>query len=118
MNIESIGKASTSPRTASSDGVTQAIRQSAPNKSSETPNNQTQAYSSVDLEEAVQRLSNFVSASQSEISFSIDDVSGVRVVKILDTQSKEVIRQIPSEEAVELARALDKLQGLLIKAKA
>jgi flagellar protein FlaG len=36
----------------------------------------------------------------------------------LDSQSKEVIRQIPSEEAIQLAQALDKLQGLFVKAKA
>jgi flagellar protein FlaG len=36
----------------------------------------------------------------------------------MDSQSNEVIRQFPSKEAIEIARALDKLQGLLIKDKA
>lgn len=70
------------------------------------------------VEEAVKRLNSFVANSQSEINFSIDEESGIRVVKVIDSQSKEVIRQFPSEEAIELARALDKLQGLLIKDKA
>lgn len=67
---------------------------------------------------AVKKIAEFVSARQSELSFSIDDVSGSQIVKIMDTQTKQVIRQFPSEEAVAIARALDKLQGLLIKDKA
>lgn len=70
------------------------------------------------VEDAVKRLADFVAPTQSQISFSIDEESGMRIVKILDTQSKEVIRQFPSEEAVALALALDKIQGLLIKDKA
>lgn len=74
--------------------------------------------STLSIEDAVKRLADFVAPTQSQISFSIDETSGVNVVKILDTQSKEVIRQFPSEEAIALAQALDKLQGLLIKDKA
>lgn len=70
------------------------------------------------LEDAVKNLENFVSTVNSEISFSIDQASGAQVVKVLDSQSKEVLRQIPSEEAIQLAQALDKLQGLFVKAKA
>jgi len=71
-----------------------------------------------EVEDAVSRLSRFVAPNQSEINFSVDESSGIRVVKIVDRNSNEVIRQMPSEEAVALARALDKLQGLLIKDKA
>ena len=70
------------------------------------------------VEEAVKRISDFVAPTQSEISFSVDEISGVQVVKIMDSQSNEVIRQFPSKEAIEIARALDKLQGLLIRDKA
>lgn len=70
------------------------------------------------VEKAVQLLSDFVSTIRPEINFSIDEASGMHVVKIIDSQSNEVIRQIPSEEAVRLAQALDKLQGLFVKDKA
>lgn len=74
--------------------------------------------SSLSVEEAVKRLSSFVANTQSQINFSIDEVSGIRVVKITDSESNEVIRQFPSEEAIKIASALDQLQGLLIKDKA
>jgi flagellar protein FlaG len=70
------------------------------------------------LEEAVKHLADFVASASSEISFSIDQSSGTQVVKIMDKNSHDVIRQIPSEEAIHLAQALDKLQGLFVKDKA
>lgn len=95
------------------------------NTSSQTAQNVAQAQdrkpqslSDTPLEDAVKKLTDFVSTLHSEISFSIDEASGTRVVKVLDSQSKEVIRQIPSEEAIQLAQALDKLQGLFVREKA
>jgi flagellar protein FlaG len=67
------------------------------------------------VEEAVQQIADFVNKTRPELSFSVDEASGVRVVRIIDTTTKEVIRQYPSEEAIQLAQALDKLQGLLVK---
>lgn len=74
--------------------------------------------SGTEVESAVQRLSSFVSTTRPELSFSVDENSGTRVVRVIDTETKEVIRQMPSEEAIHLAQALDKLQGLLVKDKA
>lgn len=70
------------------------------------------------VEEAVQQIADFVNKTRPELSFSVDEASGVRVVRIIDTTTKEIIRQYPSEEAIQLAQALDKLQGLLVKDKA
>lgn len=94
-----------------SEVLSTALRADDGQKQSAQPNRQ-------EVDEAVNRLSKFVSANQSEINFSVDEASGIRVVKIVDRSSNEVIRQMPSEEAVALAQALDKLQGLLIKDKA
>ena len=53
--------------------------------------------------------------SSSDVQFTVDDESGIRVIKVVDPETKEVIRQMPSKEAVEIAKALGKLQGMLIK---
>jgi flagellar protein FlaG len=76
------------------------------------------AKSTLSIEDAVKRISDFVAPNQSALSFSIDNASGSQVVTITDSQSNEVIRQFPSKEAIAIALALDKLQGLLIKDKA
>lgn len=129
MNIESFTPVASPPRTPSQNVGQQAARtQVTQLKQSEAKEieNSTQpaddqskkSTSALSVEDAVKRISDFVAPTQSEISFSIDNVSGVQVVKIMDSQSNEVIRQFPSKEAIEIARALDKLQGLLIKDKA
>ena len=129
MNIESFTSGTPPPRAPSPNVALQPARtEAAQLKKSEAQELENKALSVDDLsrkstsalsvEDAVERISDFVAPTQSEISFSIDEVSGVQVVKIMDSQSNEVIRQFPSKEAIEIARALDKLQGLLIKDKA
>jgi len=81
-------------------------------------NTDKKAPDKLEVKRAVEKISDFISSRQSELNFSIDDASGSQIVKIMDTQTKQVIRQFPSEEAVAIAHALDKLQGLLIKDKA
>ncbi|AXK39361.1 flagellar protein FlaG [Crenobacter cavernae] len=70
------------------------------------------------LTEAVEKVGKAVSAYTSELQFSIDDDLGVTVVKVIDKQNDEVIRQIPSEDMLKLAKGLDKLLGVLIEQKA
>lgn len=52
-----------------------------------------------------------------DLQFSIDDELGQVVVKVIDTETKEVIKQFPSEEAMSLARSLNK-NGSFHQAKA
>ena len=37
------------------------------------------------------------------------------VVRVIDKQTGEVIRQMPSKELLEIAKSLDRLQGLLVR---
>lgn len=67
------------------------------------------------VESAVEKLNKFIKTSSSDVQFSVDEESGIRVISVVDKETKEVIRQMPSKEVVEMAKALDKLQGLLIK---
>jgi flagellar protein FlaG len=59
-----------------------------------------------DLDQAVDKLNDFVQNLQRDLQFSIDEKSGEMVVKVIDTASQQVIRQIPSEDALKLARSL------------
>lgn len=67
------------------------------------------------LEQALEDVRNAIQPVASELAFSIDDDSGRVLVKIVDSQTDEVIKQIPSEEMLRISKALDKLQGLLVK---
>lgn len=69
------------------------------------------------LQDSVEALNEFIKPQNTSLAFSIDDENGTVVVKVTDKETKEVIKQFPSEEALELAKALDKLKGLLVQQK-
>ena len=71
-----------------------------------------------DVEAAVKAVKEFIQPMASNLAFEMDDDSGRTVIKITEASSGELIRQIPSEEMLEIAKALDRLQGLLVKQKA
>ncbi len=70
------------------------------------------------VEAAVKAVKEFIQPMASNLAFEMDDDSGRTVIKITEASSGELIRQIPSEEMLEIAKALDRLQGLLVKQKA
>lgn len=70
------------------------------------------------LELAVQAMRKAIEPMANNLQISIDKDTGTTVVKVVDTSTKEVIRQIPTEEALSIAKSLDKLDGLLFKQEA
>ena len=64
------------------------------------------AKESEDLKQAVSKLNDYVQTIQRNLQFTIDKESGITIVKVIDTKSEKVIRQIPSEETIKLARSL------------
>lgn len=54
---------------------------------------------------AAQRLEAYLRSMGRELRFQIDEASGRIVVSVLDAETGERIRQIPSEEMLRLARA-------------
>jgi len=70
------------------------------------------------IQQAVDQIQDFTDQVARNLKFSIDEDTGKTVVKVLDSQTQEVIRQFPSEEAISIARTLDKVQGLLFSDKA
>jgi flagellar protein FlaG len=71
-----------------------------------------------DVQEAVKKIEQVLSPAAQGLRFSIDSDTGINIVKLIDSQTQEVLRQIPSQEVIDISKALDKLQGLLVKARA
>lgn len=83
-----------------------------------------QAPTAAELGDAVESINQFVNAQMRTLNFSVDENSGKAVVKVIDFETKDVIRQIPGEEVLKMASAIKKLQddlgsatGLLINSK-
>lgn len=70
------------------------------------------------IEDAVKKVNEFVKPINNSLSFNLDEESGQTVIKVVDLTTKEVIRQIPSEEMLAIAKALDTMKGLLVQQKA
>ena len=66
-----------------------------------------------ELVTAVKKLNDLVAPALQTVQFSLDDQSERMVVKVVDTASKQVLRQIPNEEVLAMSKTLDKLQGLI-----
>jgi flagellar protein FlaG len=118
MQVQSLGNTQVQAEPASVErqtAVSEARGQSAEDKRSPadaTPQSAKAVGHAVDsINQAMKSLAN-------RIEFSIDEDSKRQIVKVIDPDTKEVIRQMPSEEALQIAKALDRLQGLLIKQQA
>lgn len=48
------------------------------------------------------------------VQFEFDKEADTMIVKVVDVESGDLIRQMPSEEVVRISKALGKLQGLLV----
>ena len=71
-----------------------------------------------DITKAVSYLNDYIQNFRRDLKFSVDEDSGRVVVKVIDSETNEVIRQIPSEEALTLSRRLEQASGFLLRAQA
>jgi flagellar protein FlaG len=78
----------------------------------------TARVSTAEVERAIAALNKLVAPSARALEFSLDDRSGQIVVRVIDAETRKVLRQMPSEEVLAISRELDRLKGLLIQQKA
>jgi flagellar protein FlaG len=122
MEIGAVGNLATPiPRAvdAKQPGTTPAITntKAAPVQTTDAVTRVLPAPSAEQVKQAVSDINKSMQALSQGIEFSIDDESKQNIVKVIDPQTKEVIRQMPSQEAIEIAKALDQMIGKLIKEK-
>lgn len=58
----------------------------------------------VALNEVVSQMNEYIQREQRDLSFSVDETTGSTVIRVLDRESGDVIRQIPEEVFLRLAR--------------
>lgn len=80
----------------------------------------SQQPSSQQLQNAVDGINQAMRQSNQNLEFSVDASTKKPIVKMVDTQTGELIRQFPSEETLAIARSIDQFlqrQGLLLSQK-
>lgn len=78
------------------------------------------AAQAADLETARAAANQALQKNGCELAFVFDDASGRMIARLIDTTTKEVLRQLPSRETLAIARALadDQSQGVLLQTNA
>jgi flagellar protein FlaG len=71
-----------------------------------------------ELKHAAKQASEVVQKVATNLEFAVDKELDTVVVKLLDSDTHEVIRQVPSTEMLRIAKSLDQMQGLLLDDRA
>lgn len=69
------------------------------------------------LDKVAQQLQDFVGDMNRGLQFSVDKNSGRDVIKVVDKESGDLIKQYPSEEVLSLVAKLSEAAGALIDEK-
>ena len=80
-----------------------------------------QELSSQQLNNAVDAVNHAMRQSNQSLEFSVDTSTRKPIVKLVDTSTGELVRQIPSKEMLAIAQSIDDFlhrQGLLLNQKA
>lgn len=93
------------------DQVTEARKQKADADVSDSARQQIQP------EELLQQINALTEEGMYSVRFENDSKGGEMVVKIVDPETDEVIRQIPPEELINLTQRMNDLRGNLLKAE-
>lgn len=70
------------------------------------------------LREMIDELNQTMGSTGTKLAFTLDRSSNKMIIKVINTDTQEVIRQIPSEEALHIAHHIQSLMGILYDATA
>ena len=94
----------------SAQAVTQSTRPAASGVAS--------APAPADLSNAVEQIQGYLRDSGKNLSVSFDDSADRYVTRVVSSDTGEVVRIIPSEEVLEVARAINEKLGGLVNQRA
>lgn len=72
------------------------------------------AAEAVDVQAAIGGLVDALKTTSIGLRFEIDESTHRVITKVIDKETGDLIRQMPTEEVLRIDRAMDKLQGLFI----
>jgi flagellar protein FlaG len=64
------------------------------------------------VEQAVEDINDYLQSVGRDLSFAVDEDSGRTIITVIDSETQEVVRQIPPEELLNLALNLQDLGGV------
>jgi flagellar protein FlaG len=67
---------------------------------------------------AAKEIQSFVQSMGRNLNFSIDQTTGYHIVRVMNPETNEVVRQLPSEELLRIAQSMSKLNSALVNQRA
>jgi len=122
MKIESTSTVSVDPVRIENTGVVSvAISQASTNRDNgvEQPRKvlQKETRSAEEIHKDLEMINEQLKSSNSSLQFIVNDKSNDVIVRIIDRDSGEVIRQIPPESIVRLRDSMKDMSGLFVEKK-
>ena len=77
----------------------------------------THATENARIDEALNAINRFLQPVATNLRFVKDDSTGRLIVRVIDAETQKVLHQMPTEEVLAMNKALDHLQGLMVKLK-
>ncbi|NOX52678.1 MAG: flagellar protein FlaG [Gammaproteobacteria bacterium] len=112
LNATKVNAAKSAANARASDGNNLPSQTSTvePKQSQQKPAKEITRTQSVDV--AVAKLNDYAQSLQRDLRFSVDRELGRAVVSVIDRTTQEIIRQIPNETALQLARNLKDIMNV------
>lgn len=70
------------------------------------------------IREKVASLNDHMQNLNRKLQFSVDELSGETVVKVIDSETDKLIRQVPAQELLDVKNAINEYRGVILETKA
>ena len=70
------------------------------------------------VEKAAREIQAFVQKMGRNLNFSVDETTGYHVVRVVNPDTGELVRQLPSEELLKIARDFERMNNVLVSQRA
>lgn len=75
------------------------------------------AADAAEVDAAIKAANQSMQSVATNLKFEKDTTTGKTVVRVIDSETQQILRQMPSEEMLAMSKALDRLQGLMVHLK-
>jgi flagellar protein FlaG len=75
------------------------------------------AAGAAEVDAAIEAANHSMRSVATNLKFEKDTTTGKTVVRVIDSETQQILRQMPSEEMLAMSKALDRLQGLMVHLK-
>ncbi len=89
-----------------------------PRATAEAEQKQKESVSPAEVKELVKESQGFLDDLHVRLNIEVSEETGEVIVRVLDKDTDEVVREIPPEEVVKLRERMEELRGMLFDEKA